>query len=612
MSEQKSYLDRFSDQEKPESFSQEKFIAVDEHTRRRKTLTITLVVVALIAGILAIILFTGLVRVPNLVGMTLDEANVWATQNRIILATKSAYNFDAAEGTVIAQDVAAGKTVRKNAALTIQVSLGADPDEKIAWPDVMTMKLTEIEAWIDQNKLTGVKIATANSDVVAADQVISYALTDDTEENFVRKSRATITVSLGPVTQSDTVVVSDFSSMKTAEILKWAANNGVAITLDEAFDDYVAAGNVVAQSVKASTEILKTEPITVTISKGKAISVPDFAPLLQDEANTWAKQNNVTLMVQQDYSSGVSQGKLISQSVAAGTTIAASDEITLVYSLGKIQLASFIGKTKLDILNWQADVNNKGGAISISFSEAYGEKGTAGRIIGQSIQNDYIAPGSKISVVISKGMKMLAPDFAGLNEAGCRALAQSAGIDILFNYQSSSSVPKGYVISQSPVKGIVITDADPVTINLSLTETAGSLVTVPDFTVMAKADADAWAHTNNMTLTYQETYSNSQAKGALFNPSAAAGSSLAQGSTITLGLSLGQVEMISLIGKTKLDLYSWLNTVNSKGGNISATFTYADNHAYQMNIILSQSILNTLVPTGTTINFEISWDPTAP
>jgi beta-lactam-binding protein with PASTA domain len=612
MSEQKSYLDRFSDPEKPESFSQEKFIAVDERTRRRKTLTVTLVVVALLAGILAIVLFTGLVRVPNLVGMTLDEANVWATQNRIILATKSAYNFDAAEGTVIAQDVAAGKTIRKNAALTIQVSLGADPDEKIVWPDVMSMTTSEIETWIDQNKLTGVKIATANSDVVAADQVISYALTDDTEENFVRKSRATITVSLGPATQSDTVVVGDFSSMKTAEILKWAANNGVTITLDEAFDDYVAAGNVVAQSVKASTEILKTEPITVTISKGKAISVPDFTPLLQDEANTWAKQNNITLMVQQEYSSGVGQGKLISQSVAAGTTIAASDEITLVYSLGKIQLASFIGKTKLDILNWQTDVNNKGGAISISFSEAYGEKGTAGKIIGQSIQNDYISPGSRISVVISKGMKMLTPDFSGLNEAGCRALAQSAGIDILFNYQSSSTVAKGYVISQSPVQGSVMTDANPVTISLSLTEAAGSLVTMPDFTVMTKTDADAWARTNNMALTYQETYSNSQAEGALFNQSTAAGSSLARGSTITLNLSLGQVEMISLIGKTKLDLYNWLSTVNSKGGNITATFTYADNHSYQMNIILNQSILNTLVPTGTTVSFEISWDPTVP
>jgi len=102
---------------------------------------------------------------------------------------------------VISQEMSAGATIRKNDAFSIVVSLGANPDENIPWPDIKAMSLSEIEDWISENKLTGINITTANSDIIAEDHVISYTLTDNTEANFMRKSRATIVVSIGPATQ---------------------------------------------------------------------------------------------------------------------------------------------------------------------------------------------------------------------------------------------------------------------------------------------------------------------------------------------------------------------------------------------------------------------------
>lgn len=608
MTDNKSYLDTFTDK-KPESFEQETFVAITDKSRRTKIIIAVIAVVVLIAGSFGIYNLTNNVMVPKLVGMTLDEVNAWATKNRITLAATSIYDFASDSGIVIAQETPAGDSIQKNSVLSIDVSLGADPSEKITWPDIKSMTVTEIEAWISDNKLTGVKIATANSDIVAADQVISYALTDDTEANFTRKSRATVNVSIGPASQSETVVVSDFSSMKAGEVLQWGTDNGVMISISEAFDNYVASGNVVSQSVKANTEINKTEAISVVISIGAPVVVPNFAAMSQDEANSWAKLNNVTLIVQEKYSSSNDKGKNYSQSIASGTTMKAGDELKLVYSLGRVDLASYIGKTKLDILNWQNEVYLKGANISITFTETYGEKGTGGKIVSQSIKNDYVSPGTKISVAVSLGMKLITPDFSGKTEAECSALAQANGIAVLYNYQESSSVSWGYSISQSPAQGTVMTDTAAVTVAISVSGSAVKTVAVPDFSTMGKDEASTWAKTNNVTLTFDDMYMNAVSAGTLYSQSVAAGQSITQGSGITISCSLGQIEMTSFVGKTKIEMLNWLAGVNAKGGNISVAYTYANNMTYAMNIIIGQSIMNTYIDTGTTITFNISWQP---
>lgn len=197
MSEQKSYLDTFVD--KPESFGEETF--VDVKGKGRHKVIIWLIMAALAAILFLFIYLSGnSVSVPDLTGMTLDEANVWATRNKIVLAVRNLYDFDHESGMVISQDVEAGQNIKKNDTLAISVSLGADPNEKIIFPDIQTMIKSEIESWINENKLTGIQIETANSDVVEADHVISYSLIDGTADDFLRKSRATITLSLGPAT----------------------------------------------------------------------------------------------------------------------------------------------------------------------------------------------------------------------------------------------------------------------------------------------------------------------------------------------------------------------------------------------------------------------------
>ncbi len=471
MAESKSFLDSIAGKEKPESFAEEQFEYIKDGGKTRRLVLLGGMAVVLVAAVFAIISLTGRVNVPDLTGMPLDEAYIWSQKNKVTLAVRNEYSFDVDENIILSQDVEEGSKIKKNSIISVGVSLGPDPEELIAFPDLMGINLNEIEAWVCDHKLTGVRIETAYSDVVDENQVISYSLTDGTEENFKRKNRVTITVSRGPEALSETIIVEDFSNKRVVEVQQWGTENGVPITLTEAFDANVAAGTVISQSVRKGTEIIRSDGITVVVSKGKPVTVPDFTAMVADEASSWARSNNITLTIIEIYTSSHNKGKIYKQNVAVGKIIPEGEVITVHCSLGQVAVSSYIGKTKLDILNWQQDVNGKGANIKLTFSEAFGEKGSAGTIINQSVANNLVNPGTTIAVVISKGMQLVMPDFAGMTQEEVEDWNRYIGLKVLFDYQyiedeDEEIDSKGKVLSQSIAKDTLITDADTITLTI--------------------------------------------------------------------------------------------------------------------------------------------------
>lgn len=468
MTEDRSFLETLSTSEKPESFEAEKFVRVDNRDKMKKRMVAFLLCAVVLAGLTAAYMLSTRVEVPQMVGMTLTEAKEWAQKNKVVLSARSIYQFDVEEGVILTQDVTAEEKVARNSTVTLEVSLGPSPDEAVAFPDIMAMTQGEVEAWITDNKLTGAKVETAYSTLVEADHVIGYSFTDGSKTSFLRKNRVTVSVSLGEEAQSATVVAPDFSTMKAAAVLQWGAENGVSISLTEAFDSYVAAGSVVSQSINKEVEMSRAEMVTVVISKGKSVSVPALSAMTKEEATNWAKLNNTTLTVLEKYTDSVAKGKLYGQNRSSGSSMEEGEEIVVSYSLGKVEVADYVGKTKLDILNWQSTVNMKAGGIALEFSEDYGAQGSAGNIISQSVRNDYVSPGTRLNVVISKGMKLAVPALAGMPEADCSKMAKETGLEMLFDYAHSATVEKGLVISQTIAPDTIITDVDVLTVTVSL------------------------------------------------------------------------------------------------------------------------------------------------
>ena len=213
-------------------------------------------------------------------------------------------------------------------------------------------------------------------------------------------------------TPSDKVVVADFSAMKAAAIQQWGIDNGALVQLGEIYDSFVPSGSVVRQSIPKNTVINKTDSIVVYISIGKVpaatptVIVPNFLTMTKDDANSWAKLNDVNLSFVEKYYNAYAKGKLFNQSALANSSITVGSTIKIYYSLGKVEIGDFSvgGKTKLDVLNWANTVNEKGGDITVEFKNQSGIiTGQAVKINGVEtpIKNDLIDVGSTMVFTLS-------------------------------------------------------------------------------------------------------------------------------------------------------------------------------------------------------------------
>ena len=209
----------------------------------------------------------------------------WVKQQGITtsgIVFKDEYNFDNDEDVILDQSIEVGKKVKNDVKITFTISKGADPDEKVSVPDIKNMTKSEIESWIKENKLTKAKITTTYNETVEKDKVISYEVKGVDEADFTRSSTMNISVSKGPQ-PAGTVTVTDFKDKYYTEVESWAKTNKINLEKVEVYNDKVESGKVVSQSVAANKTMKQNETLTVTVSKGKGVKVPDIYKMNKEE-----------------------------------------------------------------------------------------------------------------------------------------------------------------------------------------------------------------------------------------------------------------------------------------------------------------------------------------
>ncbi|MBR5207471.1 MAG: PASTA domain-containing protein, partial [Erysipelotrichaceae bacterium] len=175
MAEKKDYLSQLAaeiDGKKPESFKEEKLEKIErpQLNLNPKVLGIVLAVVLLIIALMWFVLFRAKIEMPYFVGQTQSDVTAWVRQQGIKssgIIMKEEYSFEYDEDVILSQSVEAGKKVKEDVKLTFVVSMGADPDELIEFPeDVLSMTRADINEWVEENKLEKVRISQAYSDEV--------------------------------------------------------------------------------------------------------------------------------------------------------------------------------------------------------------------------------------------------------------------------------------------------------------------------------------------------------------------------------------------------------------------------------------------------------------
>ncbi len=423
---EKDFLSQFSsDGKKPDSFKEEERVKVEKPKKEinPKGIIIAAAVVVILALASYFLFFAPKIEMPNFVGQTKSDVASWVKQQGITtsgIVFKEEYNFDNDEDVILTQSVDAGKKVKSDVKITFTISLGADPDEKVSVPDIKSMSKSEIENWISTNKLTKTKITTTYNESVEKDTVINYEVKGVDEADFTRSSTMNITISKGPQ-PAGTVTVSDFKGKTYSEVESWAKTNKVTLEKVEAYSETVESGNVISQSVSANSSMKTTDTLTITVSKGKGIKVPDLTNMNEEQINAWVSKNNVSATITSKYST--SDKHVLSSNVTAGSMISTTDDVQIVLNKGKYfyaadeGLSSIVGMNILKLEDWCNEKREKGidayaGNWSES-SEVYSDTYTKGQIISVEISSystnekydisDRLPLDVRFSVVVSKG-----------------------------------------------------------------------------------------------------------------------------------------------------------------------------------------------------------------
>jgi len=455
----KGFLDEIDD--KPESFSDEVFISSKKRKLNIKPILVGLVATVIV--VLAVLFINRGVDVPNFVNEKYESVIEWADDNQIKIKASKTYSNEVKKGFVISQ-VETTK-LKKNQVLNIVVSDGADPDEEIDKPNFLEMTKSDIQAFIDTNALTGVKFKTEFSETVQAGAVISVRFDEDSSV-FKRKTKVEISVSKGKESDSKTVVIPDFSSYSERMIKEWASERNVTINFE--YNNSVTAkpGTLISQSVQANKEVARSTDIKVVMSKGAIVTIPHFAYYTKEEAMNWANEHGIKLKIKDKYSENIIKGYAISQSLKKNSEVNEGDQLTLVYSLGKINLNSFVGQSYLEFHNWLEDINLHGGNLRVKKEYFYSPSIEKDYIISHSDKNKEINNQHEITVTISQGKGVIMPSLVGLKQNEAIAKCQENQLKCVFTFDASDQ-EKDTVLSQLQEAGSLVSNDDLIKLSVS-------------------------------------------------------------------------------------------------------------------------------------------------
>ncbi len=276
--------------------------------------------------------------------------------------------------------------------------------------------------------------------------------------------------------EEDTVEVPDLRG-RTEEEAKKILNDmeiGIKVDPERQPSNQYEEGQIMAQDKKPGTEVDKNTTITVTISSGeeaKTTTVPDVVNREESEAEQMIRDANLTVAHgEAQYDDNVAEGNVISSNPVAGTEIEEGQTVTIVVSLGQ-KPATVPDIRGMSAADAEAALSAEG--LVGSASEDYSDTVEAGKVISQDVDpNSEVDKGTTVSYVVSLGPEtkyVTVPGLGGYTEEQARQRLTNAGLNVgTVDTAYSSTVSKGYVISQTASAGSSVEEGTSVGFTVSI------------------------------------------------------------------------------------------------------------------------------------------------
>lgn len=316
--------------------------------KRRKTLTIAIIVAASVLAVLVVIAILagvgafdradnepletvqeGNVRVPTFVGMKLEDIDPddYPDLEVDVKNVKEEFSDEYEEGVVMEQSPKAKEEVRAGRKVTLTVSKGA---EEKKMPDLKNVKEGDAMKKLEELKL-GLKITVKDESNSEIDQGKVIRTDPPADSKLKKEQEVTIYVSLGenkmPDLRKDTKNNAE-SRLKALEL-------GLKITFLEEESDEIEKDRVIRTEPAAGSQLNKDDKVTIYISTGSGkIPMPDLLGMSETQAVKKLEDLKLSYRIQEVYDPVVPEGYVVSQSVKPYDKVSKDQYITIDISKG--------------------------------------------------------------------------------------------------------------------------------------------------------------------------------------------------------------------------------------------------------------------------------------
>jgi len=489
-------------------------IIIENKAEKKKARNIlNVVIISVILVVVGIFGFRAMnyVSVPNFEGWTKSSAIVWGNQNNVIISFEEVYNDNVKSNEIYAQMVEEGEKVRKGTSVQVTSSKGPDLNIVLEVPDLFAMNAIEIEEWAKANHFVNLRIIAKFSETEVTGAIMDVDVKDD---NYITKTKRStaifVTVSKGKedITKRE-IKVPNFTTMTIAQVQEFAEANQVNVKIENKYNDYIQEGVLISQSIKENGIVHPDETITLVYSKGEMKVMPDLYSVSQTEALSVLAKLGVTPLVIEIYST-TDETRLNWQNIEPGNVVDEDSKLKLYYSLGpSIKIGSYEGMHLVDLESFVSTVGKKGAKLKIetTYTESQLSEGV---IISQEQKNRFINYDSTIEVVVSKGTRVIVPDFVAVDGANydqavtreeATALANAAGLVVVFDQENNDSRLSGEVWHQSIAAGTEVKKGSTITLKHNKIK---ATLNVADFKTMTRAQVEAHAQFSKLIIEFVE------------------------------------------------------------------------------------------------------------
>ena len=394
---------------------------------------------------------------PNFESENLTKAINWTEENNIKTDQNFEYSDTTQKYSVISQSEKAETLTKNLNTVDFVVSNGPDYNKEVILADMTGWNVDDVLDFVEENFLNNITINFEENDSVDKDTIIRQSTTG----TIKRSDPIIFTASLGNKEDLSPIELEDSTGKSLLRASAYLGRNGVLYELKYEFSDKIEKGHVISSDPKKGTTVNPDEMVTLTISKGKEIQVPNLKNKTMAYVTKWMVENNLQINYSDRYDTEIESGRVIESNYKEGDIIEEGTTVDVTFSKGPLKMKKFDNIN--DFKSW-ADTNG----IKYEIKEEFNSDVENDKIIKTSIEEGKtINLDDTITVYVSRGEAVKVPDFSGNTKSEAQKACDNSGLSCSFTEEYSSSITSGKVIRQSVAAGTEIAKGDKITITIA-------------------------------------------------------------------------------------------------------------------------------------------------